>query len=458
MSRTYRIIPGGLFFLILVLAPATWAGESVVETTPGVQTTIQTPLIDKTVLARNGHGAETAEELSLVRARELALRYNAGLIEADWARQGTAGLQEQAGLLPNPELSVDVENFAGDGDKEGFDSAETTVAISQLIELGGKRSKRQTVADLQKTAADFEYEAQRLNTLNEVTRTYVEVVAAQERLKQAKILAELAQTVQRTVTERVEAGKVSPVEQTRAGITAAAARLVAANAGRDLVAARSRLAACWGSSPPRFTRVNGDLVTEQGLPLLEELLPLLKDNPDWRRSEADTARSRAEADLAESLAIPDITFSVGYRQFQDTDSQALVAGLAIPLPLFDRNQGGRKAAAAAVHQSRAGRDAVRIELQNDLADTYQRLASAHAELTILDRELLPGAESAFEAASLGYREGKFGLLDVLDAQRTLSEVRSQFVSAQENFHLAKADIERLIAQPLPTPIRSKEVH
>lgn len=458
MSRTYPIIPGGLFFLLLVLAPVTRAEESLLEMTPGVQTTNQSQSLGKTDLLQNDSRAETVGDLTLGRAKELALSYNAGLTEADWARLGTAGLQEQAGLLPNPELSVEVENFAGDGDMKDFDSAETTVAISQLIELGGKRSKRQTVADLQKTAADFEYEARRLNALNEVTRAYVEAVTAQERLKQATILAELAQTVQRTVTERVEAGKVSPVEQTRAGIAAAAARLVAANAGRDLAAARSRLASCWGSSMPCFTRVENDLVTAQGLPLLEELLSLLKNNPDWRRSEADAARSRAEAELAESLTIPDVTVSVGYRQFQDTDSQALVAGLAVPLPFFDRNQGGRKAAAAAVHQSRAGHDAVRIELQNDLADTYQRLASAHAELIILDRELLPGAESAFEAASLGYREGKFGLLDVLDAQRTLSEVRSQSVSAQESYHLAKADIERLIAQPLPTAIRSKEVH
>lgn len=168
-----------------------------------------------------------------------------------------------------------------------------------------------------------------------------------------------------------------------------------------------------------------------------------------------------ESDLAASAAIPDLTVSLGIRNFQEDDSNALVAGLTIPLPLFDRNQGGRKAAVSTVNRVRYQRDAALIQAQTALASAYRALISADTELAVLMQELLPGAKSAFEAASLGYREGKFGFLDVLDAQRTFFEVHGQHVAAMVSYHLAKADIERLIAQPLrhtsSLSVESKEV-
>lgn len=452
----------GVFLCLLLAMPS----QTLADNTPpkrllGAQLTTYQPSFDEADRPIEEKPQAPKGDLTLLQAQTLAMQNNAGLAAQAWALTGEAGQLEQAGLLPNPELSIEVENFAGENDMDGFDSAETTLAVSQLIELGGKRGKRQKSAELQQSTAAWDYEATRLDTLTAVTRAYIEVVAAQNRLKQADVLAELAAAVNTTVTERVEAGKVSPVEQTRSAVAAASARLAAANARRQLERARRSLSALWGSDAPQFSQASDTFDIAPELPSLEQLLPLVQQNPDVARWGVELERSRTESDLAASAAIPDLTVSLGIRNFQEDDSNALVAGLTIPLPLFDRNQGGRKAAVSTVNRVLYQRDAALIQAQTALASAYRALISADTELAVLMQELLPGAQSAFEAASLGYREGKFGFLDVLDAQRTFFEVHGQHVAAMVSYHLAKADIERLIAQPLrhtsSLSVESKEV-
>jgi cobalt-zinc-cadmium efflux system outer membrane protein len=202
-----------------------------------------------------------------------------------------------------------------------------------------------------------------------------------------------------------------------------------------------------------------DLVVAAALPPFERVVAAVVQNPDLARWATELEQKQAERRLARAESVPDLTLSVGLRNFQETDGNALVAGLEIPLQFFDRNQGGRQQAAAAYHRTRREQQAAKARIMAELSTSYQELKSANEELLVLGKELLPGAQQAFEAANLGYREGKFGFLQMVDAQRTLFEVRGQYVDALATYHRAKADIERLIARPLAeinTESNSKE--
>ncbi len=387
-------------------------------------------------------------ELGLQQALALTMRYNADLAASAWEIKARAGQERQAGLLPNPDFSFEAENFAGDNDMKDYDVAETTFSVSQLVELGGKRGKRQQAASLERQLAAWDHEAKRLDILTGATKAYIDVVAAQQRVDKSRVLAELAGAVHRAVRERVEAGKVSPLELTRAGVEYSAARLESIKAKRELAAARKVLASFWGASVARFDRVADDLVLPSDLPSFEQVVGAVGQNPDLARWATELKQKQAEQSLARAEAVPDLTFSVGLRNFQETGDNALVAGLEIPLQLFDRNQGGREQAAATYHRTRREQQAAQARINAELSTAYQELKSAREELLVLDKELLPGAQQAFEAANLGYREGKFGFLIMVDAQRTLFEVRGQHVDALATYHKAKADIERLIARPL----------
>jgi cobalt-zinc-cadmium efflux system outer membrane protein len=395
-----------------------------------------------------------ADELTLRQALALALLHNPELAAFSWEVRVKEAEALQAGLLPNPELGIEMENLAGSGEFSGTDAAETTVTLSQLIELGSKRAKRRATAALEADLAGWDFETRRLDVLSATAKAFVEVLSLQERLAQADELAGLAGRFFRTVSARVEAGKVSPVEQTRAQVPLAAAHIAQDRARLALEAARKELVALWGGDVATFERAVGSLEKIGPVPSQEQLASLLSQNPDVARWETEKKQRGARLALERANAIPDLTLFAGGRNLQATGDNAFVAGLSIPLPIFDRNQGGIAAARAARSKAQHAAQASRNEAFARLAASYRDLSASALEATTLREQILPAAEESFEATTFGYQAGKFGFLEVLDAQRTLFEVNGQYVEALAAYHKARAEVERLIGAPLETDVEN----
>jgi cobalt-zinc-cadmium efflux system outer membrane protein len=353
------------------------------------------------------------------------------------------GLSVQAGLLPNPDISVEVENFGGEDELEDFDGAETTVAVSQLIELGGKRSARMDIASHNKTLAEWDFNIKNQNLQLELMKAFYAVLAAQKGLEQKTKLLALAEQGYKIVTDRVEAGKVSPVQKLRASVELNMARNAFENSQRQLVQDRQALSSLWGDPKPDFEIVQDVFDVLQEPPTWKDLKLAFPDNPDVKRWETELASKSANLNMERANSVPDITLAFGVRNYQETNDNAFVAGLEFPLPLFDRNQGGRKAAQAEVSQAVFQRDAEVAKLASDLQSAYQELLSAHHQARTIKQEIMPAAEQANEAAQIGYQEGKFNFLEALDAQRTLFEVKSQYVEAFSAYHEARLNVMRM---------------
>lgn len=405
----------------------------------------ETPISEPTAATATG-------ELTLRQALALALLHNPDLAAFSWEVRVKEAEALQAGLLPNPELGIEMENFAGDDAFSGTDAAETTVTLSQLVELGGKRGKRRAAASLEANLAGWDFETRRLDVLTATAKSFVAVLAAQERLIQADELSALADRFFRTVSERVEAGKVSPVEQTRAQVPLSAAHVAQDRARLALEAARQELTALWGNEAATFERAVGTLESIAPVPSQEQLTSLLEQSPDVARWKTEEQQRNARLALERANGIPDLTLFAGNRNLQETGDHAFVAGISIPLPLFDRNQGGIAAARAARSKAREERRSAYSQAVASLAAGYRDLSAAFVEARTLREEILPAAGQSFEAAEFGYREGKFGFLEVLDAQRTLFEVRGQYIEALAAYHQGRAEVERLIGAPLETDI------
>jgi outer membrane protein, heavy metal efflux system len=398
--------------------------------------------------SRGPQPEEPTGVLTLRQVLALALLRNPELASIAWEVRAGEARTLQAGLLPNPEVSVEVENFAGSGEFRGFDAAETTIALGQVIELGGKRLRRARVAALERDLAAWDYEATRLNVFTATAKAFVEVLGAQAQLALNEDLVRLADQVLRTVAARVQAGQVSPVEETRARVALSTNRIALERAERALVAARERLAATWGSPAPAFERVAVALEPIVPIPSAKRLVRCISQNPDIARWVAEMAQRQAAVALEEARRIPNVTGVGGVRRHSRTSDTALIMQLAIPIPIFDRNQGAILAARYRLARAGEERRTAEVRVLSELAATYAELSSAFAEATTLQHDVLPGAQSAFEAFSEGYRQGKFGFLDVLDAQRTLFEARGRYLEALTAYHRAVADMERLIGEPL----------
>ncbi|ADJ28549.1 outer membrane efflux protein [Nitrosococcus watsonii C-113] len=412
----------------------------------------QTPLIRKFQEASLSTPAKKDEpkgNLTLRQAAALALLKNPTLAAFSQEIRVQEARVLQAGLLPNPRLSVQGSNL-GNATLKGPDGASTTVQLSQLILLGGKIAKRIKAAQLTQDLAGWDYETKRVNVLTQVAQSFIAVLSAQRRLALVQQLVSLAQQVATTVSKRVQAGKISPVEETKAQVALSSVHIQLTRAERNLTTARKQLAATWGSTTPHFQQAAGQMGDVASLPSLEQLTQLISQNPDLARWTTEIAQRQAFIHLEKSKAIPDITVNFGGTEYANTGDYALLAGISIPLMLFDRNQGSILAAERQLTKAEEARRAAQVQVATALSTAYQRLAAAHAEATILKTQILPGAQNAFDAVNKGFRLGKFAFLSVLDAQRTLFDSKSQYLRALTDYHQAAAEVERLIGEPLET--------
>jgi len=386
--------------------------------------------------------------LSLGDARAAALRSSPRLAGLAAQMSARRALELQAGLYPNPEVALELENVGGTGDRTGFEETETTLWISQLVPLGGKIGERQRVAALEGDLAQRSLEATRREVVADTTNAFVATLAAQERLALSNDLTRLASAALRAVTDQVRAGAASSVEQTRARIAEAEAELERTSAERDLAVSRAALAATWGADAPGFREVRGDLDDLTPPPPLDRLQQYLADGPEAARWDTELAQREAALALERARRVPDPTFRLGARHFHDNDDDALVFEVAVPIPVFDRNQGNVLAADHELARARADREGARALAAAALAERYQELVRAYEEAIAVRQRLLPDAEAAFAGVRDGYRAGRFGQLDLLQAQRTLFEVRRRRLEALAAYHRAAADLERLTGEPL----------
>lgn len=384
--------------------------------------------------------------LTLADALSLALSRNPALAAAAFEIRAAQGRALQAGLLPNPELSLEAENLFGPGELRGFDAAETTLSLSQVLEPAGKRPKRAKVASLESDLAKWDYEARKADVLAETAKSFIDVLEAGERAALAEELRRLAEQVLETVSQRVDAGKVPPLEETRAGIALANSRIEVERARRALEAARKRLAVAWGGATAAFDRAVGTLENVQPVPPVEELAEGILRNPDLARWDTELARRRADLAFQEAGRFPDLTLGGGIRDFRETGDRAFVLGGSVPIPLFDRNQGEILAARHRLAKAERDRAAAEARVRADLAQAYGALSASAAEVEALKTAVLPAARSVFDAAGEGYRQGKFGLLEVLDAQRILFDARGRYLSALAAYGNASVDVGRAIGR------------
>lgn len=387
-------------------------------------------------------------ELTLQAALALALMHNPDLATVAWDVRVAEAAALQAGLWPNPEIEFEAEEIARGHGGNAFDGVETSVRLSQPIITAGKLAKRVRAARLDAELAGWDYETRRLDVFTKVVRRFVDVIAHQEALEVERGMSDLATQVYETVAQQVDAGAVSPVQRTRTSIERSTAQVSLRRAERELAAARDALAATWGGDAATFDHAVGDLEQTTSPPSREALARFIVENPDVARWASAMAQRQAQVDLAQAQVWPDVTVSAGVQYLDEGDDAAGLVSFSVPLPLFDRNQGGILEARFNKAKALQEQHAAAAQTRAALNQAYHELASAYDELVTLRDETLPAAQTAYDDVRKGYKQGSFVLLDVLDAQRTLYQVRRQRLDALRRYHHAAAEVERLIGRTL----------
>lgn len=457
-------MPRLLFVLLGAIAPVITGCASPIRSTPSLPPprtlglppgmAISQPAPDDRTLKVEGGRADAAARsdgvITLETAIQRVLASSPDLAAAAEAVRAKEGDARQASLWPNPELIGEAENFGGTGDQEDFETAEYTVSLAQPIDVSGKIRWRATAADYERRMSGWDYETTRLDLITSTRKAFADLVAAQRKVDLTNELARLADSLASAVDARVQAGKVSPVEGTRIAVVKSAARAEALRAEQELSTARAVLSALWGDASLPVGWAEEDSPAEAGLPPPEMLETLLAGAPEAARWSDEVALRGAEFDLARATTFSDVTASFGARRFAENDDYAFVAGLSVPLPVFDRNQGAIAAATSRRTETERRRAAFLARQRADFRAAYDAVRRAQISVRSLDGRIIPAAQSVFSATTVGYQAGKFSLIDLLDAQRTLFEAQVQGVEAKSELTKALSDLERRIARPVET--------
>jgi cobalt-zinc-cadmium efflux system outer membrane protein len=392
--------------------------------------------------------AQAPAPLTLPQALQRALGVNARLFVADREIGMAEGRRLQAGAIPNPETSFEIDNALGSRDYRGLRSAETTLQLSQLIELGGKRDARVSAASADYDSARWQRAAARLEILSETATAFVAALGAQQRVllldRQLASLDRLAPQMQ----QRVDAGASSPADVARAKVATDLTRIDRDRAKTALESARRDLALLMGKTAPDFARATGNLGQIAKPPAFQTLLQAIESNPQLMRWTAVRAQKEAELLTARLKVVPDVQASIGWRHYRDTRDNAVRFGVSVPIPVWDRNQGAIREAQEAIGKTEAERTANKLALTSTVGRAYDAVTGALQEIDVLRRAVLPNARTALEAIDSGYAQGRFTLLELLEAYRTVADAELREQEALVSFHTAVATIEGLTGSPL----------
>lgn len=342
-------------------------------------------------------------------------------------------------------LGGDLENVVGTGLLSGLTSAESTLRLGRVIELGGKRASRQAAgaADVarQQNVADIA----RLDIAARTTARFIEVVVDQQRLAFANEQVALAQRTRREVAVWVRAARNPETDSHAAEIAVADAELHREHAEHELASARVTLAASWGSATPDFETVAGRLDQLPPSTQFEDFAKRLPQAIAQRTSQLESDAILARRGVAEAAARPDVNVSLGVRRMEAIDDQGLVMSVSVPLGNKARSRLGVAEADAQLAAVQARSEARRAESYQALFEKYQELVHARTEYDAVTTRMLPKAEQAMALSRRGFEAGRFSFTALAQAQRTLFELRERRIEAAARFHILLADIERMTA-------------
>ena len=413
-------------FALTAFASASVLAQPAEPTEPAAATAAQAPRV--------------VPPLTLAAALQWALDNHPGLSASQREIDAAEGARTQAAAYQNPTLSVEVEGVRRD-------NRTTTVTLSQPLELGGKRAARLVAADRAIDVARAQLGTKQAELHASVTAAFFAALLSQERVQLAQTSLDLARAGSQTAGKRVIAGKVSPVEEIRAKVAEANVRLELIQAQGERQTSLQALRALTAGSVD-IDVLDGNALALPVLPAQGAMEERIAQAPALRQAHLEVQRLAALARLENAKRVPDITLSAGLQRAQDQGRNQVLIGISVPLPLLDTHRGSISEALSRQYQAEDEARAVELRLRTDVAAARQRHATAWAEVAALQAEILPGAQSAFDAARKGFELGKFNYLDALDAQRSLLQARAQYLRSVADVHRAATDLDRLLGIPV----------
>ncbi len=406
-------------------------------------------------------------QITVASAQDAARRSSPELRAMREAVATAAGRERQAGAVANPTLLYGREQTA----RRGQTNAQDILQVEVPLEIGGQRAARRDAARLRRAAAELRL-AQAASLVDfDVARAFALAVAADERARLTERTSVAFAEAQRVSDQRLAAGDVSGYAARRLRLESARYAAIRAAAMLEQRSARVALATLMGlpATQADALALPADQVTAGGgtsidtISALDSLVVRAQRNrADVLAATLDADASEAEARLAARERRPTPTLSAGYkgeRVAAASDGSlsrfsGFVAGLSLPLPIFDRRAGAVDAAAAEARRMRAEADVVRRRAAREVADAIDALRAAERQRATLAPHLGEDARLALRAVQASFAEGEITLVEWLDAVRAYQDAESTYVTLEAEVAVRRAAVVRALGASIAVTLKA----
>ena len=341
----------------------------------------------------------------------------------------------QAGVRPNPTVTVEGENLVGSGPYNVFGQAEITGTYSQTIERGGKRDARVTYAERDIGVAEASSRVARLELVSAVQRAFLDVVIAGYVVEIAETGLGVEMEMQREALRRVRGYKDPLFVETSASARVTQAQLNLVEARARQAGAKAALAAFWNGQAEDI-ETEGEVMS--GIPAARQLALA-----DAELAQAEIARASAAVSVEQTRTTQDYTLSGGARFLRGTNDVALVAGITIPLGRFDRNQGNIAKAQAEKLRIELTAEAQRLDKLRRLASLGAEADAARTRADAIVLEVYPQTTKALRQVREGYARGGFTFRDMQGAADAIIQAQAEWLDAVIRYRDLQTEIDRL---------------
>lgn len=385
---------------------------------------------------------ERTAQLTLPDAVQLALQTNASIRAKQREHDATRAGETTAGLRPNPTASYLAEQLGSSGV-----SPQYTVALSQTIETGGKRSRRIDSARAVTRVSELELADLRRQVIAQVKKAFTDMLAADATVSLASENLQNVDELERLNLVRVEKGEIAELELLRVQTQRFAFERDLADARQAVQTAKIALRAAVGPEAlGREFSVAGELAFRDIALDRDRLLRSLERRPDVLAAEAGREKARADVELAHANAWWDFAPQVQYQRIGQDNTFGV--GISIPLRVFDRNQGEIERTRAGVERADHVRDAAITQARAEIETALASVLTEREKVRRLGDVYLPRAQRVRATVEFAYRRGGLSVLDLLDAQRTYRETALEHVRALGNYWNAVYQLEAAVGEPL----------
>lgn len=397
-------------------------------------------------------GQEPPRRLTLDQALEIAEQNHPQLRVAAAMVEGAKAGIVTARAYPNPELSI---MSGGQYGRLSFNPPGPAgllqhYSASQQLELPVVRRTRLAAARVGQESSELVALEVRRLVRGAVKQAFFEILRRRGEVQLTEETLRFNEDLRRRVQVQVEVGEAAKLELTRAEAEVAIARTLARSAQLRYLTAVSALRTAMNLP------LGGD-IEPVGLPDAPALTPplaslleeTLKRHPAIAQADAEVRRADARVKAEIALRLPQPSVRTEYEN--QPDLRFFRLGVSIPMTFWNKRQGPIAEARAGLEQARAYADARRLEIGGALERAYRAYEVASQQVASFEQGVLPGAEAAVAAAEAAFRFGERGIIEVLDAQRVLRSVRTDFLNARFDRQAALIELQQLQAVDINLP-------